>query len=334
MQIEFHDKYVIIVLVGLLLLCNFKCICSGLKDCLVMLAEFECLTPDCIGPQLHFWIQHFLTNSVRAFLTTFCYLQPLILVFIVWLNQYRKEENLSSTLVFCTSVVDEHDIPYKNSHIASNGTHVEDMTSSLVDLNCFEIDYVLVCLPYAFAVSISTLTWLNLIKQGVLTETLAWNDTLYENSDGKILLYDIFYLVETFCMNVCFLLLCVTSTGIWSIYYLSFALTMVMAVIVSMGRHHIENACENFLSMMVFGFVLILLFPLYLDLIMVHNSFACGIAVVHAFVVFLFLTGHFISGGEATAAYILSLRITLTCIVSTCNIILLIVGVNRLREGV
>ena len=44
--------------------------------------------------------------------------------------------------------------------------------------SCAEIDYVLVCLPHAFAVSVTTLTWLRLVKDGVLYEDQLWNDPL------------------------------------------------------------------------------------------------------------------------------------------------------------
>lgn len=350
MEVEFHEHYLVGVAVVLVLLCNLHGVLLCAKSMAEACRELSCFlccvccTPECIGPQLHDWWERQLRNSGRKAVVAFCFLQPLFLALVTVANQHsRAERNTSSTLVFCVADVNRSSVHYRDSTLApfvhvggvsgapnSSLALTTDGTQLVVEWSCAEIDYVLVCLPYSFAVSVTTLTWLRLVKDGVLYEDQLWNDGLYAEHDGRAFLYDASYFVELVCMNACFVLLAADVGSGWSAYFFVAAISCVLLFFVNMARYRVETPAESLVGVAGVALGAVVALPFWLSLV-ARDPLSIGAAVVHGVVLFVIVTGHYIAGGEGTTAYVLVLRLSVTCCACMANLVLVGTGLNVMR---
>lgn len=356
MELEFHESYLVAVAVVLVLLCNLHGLLLCAKELVHACRELSCClccfccTEACLGPQLHAWWELQLRNSGRKALVAFCFLQPLFLGLVTVANQHaRVERNTASTLVFCAADVNRSAVRYRDSTLVT-GVNLAPARNASVDVagsaeplaendgthlalswGCMEVDYVLLCLPHAFAVSVTTLTWLRLVKDGALYEDQLWNENLYSEGGGRVFLYDAAYFVELLCMNACFALLAADVTAAWPAYFFVAALSCVILFFVHMARYRFETPVESLIG--VVGVVLLaaVALPFWLSLAQTQDPVALAAVLLHGGALFVVVVGHSISGGEATTAYILVLRLVVTCSVCTANLLLLGLGVNTLR---
>jgi hypothetical protein len=343
MQLEFHESYLVGVALVLLLLCNLHGVLLCAKELVYACRELSCCfccTEACLGPQLHAWWELQLRNSGRKALVGFCFLQPLFVGLVTVVNQHAQiERNTASTLVFCAADVNRSAVRYRDStlapfvHPASNTSlSIENDSPHLVaNWACAEIDYVLVCLPHAFAVSVTTLTWLRLVKDGVLYEDQVWNDNLYSEGEGRVFLYDAAYFVELLCMNASFALLAADVTAAWPAYFFVTALSCVLVFFVHMARYRFDTPVESLVGVVGVVLLAMVALPFWLSLAQTRDPVALTAVLLHGGALFVVVVGHSISGGEATTAYVLVLRLTVTCSVCAANLLLLGMGVNVLR---
>jgi hypothetical protein len=348
MEVEFHESYLIAVVVVLVLLCNLQGVLLCAKELVHACKELSCClccfccTPECLGPHVHTWWEQQLKNSGRKALVAFCFLQPLFLALVTVANQHaRVERNTASTLVFCAADVNRTSVHYKDStkqhagsvQTASNASvAVEPAATVLVATwSCAEVDYVLACLPHAFAVSITTLTWLRLVKDGVLYEDQLWNDGLYSEADGRVFLYDAAYTFELLCMNACFAFLAAHVHAGWPAYFFVVAVSCLLAFFVQMARYRFETPVENLIGVLGVAMLASVLLPFWLSLAQTQDPVALAAVVLHGTALFAIVVGHSITGGEATTAYVLVLRLVVTCCVCAANLLLLGLGVNAMR---
>tara|TARA_B100001094_G_C18151379_1_gene783864 strand:+ start:1359 stop:1946 length:588 start_codon:yes stop_codon:yes gene_type:complete len=194
-----------------------------------------------------------------------------------------------------------------------------------------EIDYLLLCMPHALAVSVSTLIWLRLIGDGVLYESLTWDDAVYSCGNGAIFLYDLSYYFEILCMNAFFIFLTVQPVHGWAAYYLSVGLSLVVLYFVNMARYRAETQLDAMAGMVVSTVMALIMIPFFLDLLETQTNLATAMMLIHMFCVMIIVCGHYLAAAEATASYVLSLRVFVTVCTCVVNIVLVGYGVNRMR---
>ncbi len=334
MEVTFHDNYLLAIVIFLLLLCNVRTCCECLRDWVHIFQECHCLSPECLGFRLHVCLNDCLSNVVRRLLIVFCFMQPVTLVLISMANQLRKSENTSSTVILCALQTNYSSLEYKNSVLPQTEHDMDKVEVNLDSSSeqCMEVDYLLMCMPHALAVSVSTLIWIRLIGDGVIYESLSWDDGIYSGGNGAIFLYDLSYYFEVFCMNVFFVFLTVQAAHGWAAYYVSISLTMVMVYFVHVAHYKAETQIDAMAAMIGSTLMAIILIPFFLDLLETKTTFTTAITIIHVFCLILIVCGHYISAGEATAAYVLSLRVFVTVCTCIVNIVLVSYGVNRLRD--
>ncbi len=350
MQVEFHDNYLLAIVVFLLFICNVRTCCECLRDWVQVCHECSCLTPDCLGFQLHFCVKDCWHVVLRRALITFCFLQPVTLCVISIMNRFRDKENTASTVILCTTAMNHSLFVYKDSRSLVGNQNLNENNStvslspttgqvSLYDhshdyilrTSCAQIDYLMLCIPHALLVSVTTLTWLQLISKGVLYESLQWDESIYSEQEGAVFLYDVVYYAEVLSMNVFFIFLAVDNMHQWSAYYIVLSLTMIMVFFMNMVRYKIETALDGTSTMIGSTVIACIVIPYILDLLQTQTRLTGAVLIVHIFCVLLLTCGHYMASGQATAAYVLSLRIFVTVCACVFNIVLVSYGVNRLR---
>lgn len=334
MEITFHDNYLLAIVIFLLFLCNVRTCCECLREWAHICEECACLTPECLGFRVHLCVQDCLRNVVRRALILFCFLQPISLALISIGNQWRKDVNATSTVMLCVPQTNFSALEFKGV----GGVH--GVEKDLADrsfnylygvISCLEVDYLLLCMPHALAVSVSTLIWLRLISDGVLYESLVWDDVVYSSANGAIFLYDLSYYLEILCMNVFFIFLTVQPLHGWAAYYMSVGLSLVIFYFVNMARYKAETQLDAMVAMVGSMVMAVIAIPFFLDLMETQTKFATAMMILHVFCVVLIVCGHYLAAAEATASYILSLRVFVTVCTCVVNIVLVGYGVNRMR---
>ena len=334
MEVHFENAYTVGICVFLVVLCNLKTILHCLKDCVLALDDMACITPDCIGHQLHFCLHSFLQNIFRKLLVCYCFLQPLIQAMIIFFNQWRTKHNTASTLIFCFPIMNLTSVHYKDSRNTLQtsdfeATHSVPPSLTIKSNPCVEIDYFLICLPHAMLVSISCLLWLRLTAEGVLFADTAWDESLYSDGNRAIFLYDIAYYLETFAMNFFFMTLIADPLHAWTTLYASISVTLVILFFLNMVRYKIESYLDSVSLCCATTILAASLLPFHLKLLRDNHGFVLFICFLHILCLLVLVIGHLLAHAEATAAYVVCLRLFVTCIACTVNICILIAGLNN-----
>ena len=334
MEVSFHDNYLLAIVIFLLLLCNMRTCCECIRDWLYVCQECYCLSPECLGFRLHVCFQDFLHNIIRRLLIVFCFMQPITLVLISMANQWRKSTNTASTIILCVQQTNHSMYNYKNDTLSFDA-HRELMAAPHNDNmlpSCIEIDYLLLCMPHALAVSVSTILWLRLIGNGTLYESLTWDEGIYSSGNLGIFLYDLSYYFEILCMNVFFIFLTVQGMHGWAAYYVSISLTLVLTYFMHIAHYKADTQLDAMAAMLGSTVLALVIIPFFLDLLQSTTPFSTAIMIIHVFCIILIVCGHYVAAGEATAAYVLSLRLFVTVVTCLVNIILIAYCINRLRN--
>lgn len=281
-----------------------------------------CCGRDCLGYSAH----QACTICTRQTLAMFCFLQPLLVCLITVVNRSRTED-LNSTVQWCELHVNNSALVYKHN--------VEQNSSSIVLLDvtasfCTEVDYVVIVMPFAAMVSMTTLCWVKLTSMKEIGEDTLWDESVYTAAeDESVFLYDLTYCVELWFMNFAFIVASASEQSFWKSYYTTHAVTVGIVFFVASSRYSHNTITEHWIGTVFFGYILSVLVPFWNNAVQGQCVVSVTLAVTHAFCVFLVVCGHYIAMGVSTAGYILLLRITVTLIACTTTLIVLLVGRNQ-----
>lgn len=311
MKIDFDNNYIILVVLFMMFVWFARNLLELLQTVCQMLEHCSCCAPQCIG-----YNAHYVCNvCMRQALAVYCFLQPLLLC-VANVVHNAKNNNTPSTVMLC-------DVAVNTTAFADNATIKLDMLHS----TCSVIDFVLVAIPYACMVSISTLCWVKLTSMGELNEDTLWDDGIYTASEhGSVFYYDLIYFVEIWCMNFAFVLGSTNGSSFWHLYYTGHAITVGMVFFVANARYPRDNIMDHWVGTLVSAYLLSVMIPFWNNTVSTKNTVCVALAATHAFCVFLIVAGHFMAMGVSTAGYVLALRVVVTVVASTTLSIVLLVG--------
>lgn len=323
MQVDFKDGYIVAVIVFMLFIWfarNFvellQSICNLFEHCCM------CCGRDCVGYEAH----HVCSMCTRQTLAVFCFMQPLLICMIEVFNRSRKGD-FSSSIILCSVKLNETLLVYKHGGVvnATSQIMIDSHESS-----CTEVDYLLIIMPFAAMVSVTTLGWVKLTSKGELHQDTVWDEGIYMSSENEsVFYYDMTYCFEIFCMNFAFIFASSSGQSFWSLYFVVQALTMGIVFFIVAARHPHETAIEQWVGTLFFLYILSIFVPFWNEQVQTNCVTSIALACTHAFCVFLIVCGHYIAMGRSSAGYILSLRITVTVVACTANLLTLLLGRNQ-----
>lgn len=323
MQVDFQDSYVIAVIFFMVFIWfakNFvellQSICGLLENCSL------CCGRQCIGYEAH----HLCNLITRQTLAVFCFFQPLLICVIEIINRSRHGD-FSSTILLCSVKLNETALVLKHHGIV-NGTSqliIDSQRSS-----CTEIDYLLVIMPFAAMVSVTTLGWVKLSSKGELHQETIWDVEIYTSSENDaVFYYDLSYCFEIWFMNLSFVIASASGHSFWNLFFVVQALSVGMFFFIVSARHQHETIMEQWVGTLFFLYILSVLVPFWNELVQTNCVTSVALASTHSFCVFLIVCGHYLAMGRSTAGYILSLRIIVTVIACVTNLTTLTLGRNH-----
>lgn len=325
MEIDFHDNYIFAVLVFMV----FVWFARNCLDCLQAL--FNCLDrcdlSCCCGVQcIGYNAQYCLMMGAKRSLAIFCFMQPVLLCIVVMINNAKQDEDMQSSILLCRATLNSTLLSYKHAPSDHNAT--------ILQLNpersgCTEVDFVMLAMPFAAAVSISTLSWVKLSNSGSIYGDTQWDESLYDSDNLNVFFYDLVYYFELLCMNICFVLGSSSEQSFLPLYFTIQSLTIAMLFFIVSVRFAHDTVVEQWIGMVFTAFIVSVMLPHWNESVQSQCSVSMALAMVHAFCVFLLVTGHYIPMGRATASYVLSLRLLVTVVACITIMSVLLVGRNR-----
>ncbi len=323
MQVDFHDNYLIAVVIFMLGIWFARNFVQLMQTCFEVLEKCcFCCDQNCLGYEL----QHLCQNFSRKGLALFFFMQPLFICLIHIMNRSRRGD-LSSTIILCSAQLNQSRFSYKHDEVLNGTTILElDMSRS----GCTEVDFLFIVMPFSAMVSVTTLAWVGLTKLGELHQDTVWDETIYTTGEGEsVFYYDLMYCVEIWCLNFAFVFGSSSGQSFWELYYITHSLTVGMIFYVVSARHPHESVIEQWVLTLFLAYIISILVPFWNHAVETECQVSVGFSMTHAFCVFLIVSGHFIAMGRSTAGYILSLRIFTTLIACITCMIVMIIGRNQ-----
>lgn len=303
MKVEFRDEYFILVLGVLWVLCFLgpllRCVGSavaGLSRCL----EAGCGCEECV-PCLGVYGQHVLLLAL--------FLQPALLVVAmlasrgnggssVWV--VRFEPGGVGGVGGAGAWVSGWAGNASNASGAAAGGGVWEARHMV-----YEVDYLFFALPYAFAVSVSSLLLVHLSKAHLLTAGTLWDDGLEE----EVFVYEAAFACELYCFNLSLLASAAAARPVEYLAVTALALTVLELYFVATSRFPRLNAVEHnasaacLLALCVCGGVVWTDIP----------DYTCALSVLiagaHVVLSSLLVATHFAAQGAASAQAVVALRL-------------------------
>lgn len=320
MEVQFDGHYFLSVVLFLMIMCCNRNFLSCLQELLPCCSRF---VHHCCDGWICCEVEYCARDFFRTSFTMFCFLQPLILCLIHMANGQRSDVNTASSIIFCDLHLNQTDITYKNTNTSSSAVipyHL-DLGKSV----CTEVDYILLILPFAAAVSFSNFLLTYHISDGVIHQGTVWDNSL----DPAMFSYELGYYLEVWCMNFALLAVQVEETSFQTLYYKTHALTLLMILFISMARYNQESISDQWMAILLFGLLFLILIPMMGKSLQQHCVLTQIMTVFHGLVVIVICFGHYMALGQQGAGYILTLRSLVSAFVCVVHIIVIYLGRNR-----
>jgi len=320
MELEFSNNYVLAI-IGLLWL---LCFCRNVLDFFSLAVQGleGCVEHDvcCARPCVDLCRSVGLPEAVRQSVVLFCFLQPAVFCLIFVLKQ-SSAEDLASSVVLYSLQLNSSSVVYKHG----NDSHPLQR-ASVADLDVVEIDYIVLVMPFALLVSVTSLLWVHSIKVGDLAADTTWDAQMPES----VCVYEVAYYLEVWTMNLSFLAVMSSERSLLEVHFASLALTLMVVYVLSQSRHPATYGVgEHAASMLVGCCFFSILVPLWLDMLQMACPVALVVCAVHFFVLAALLTFHSFARGESSAGQILLVRLTCTFAACVTHIAVYASGRNR-----
>ena len=253
MKVEFHDSYFLFVLAGLwvlcflrpLLRCAAQCVEGGAK-CVEEGCECECCD-ECGGCGL--------LGQNALLLVLFA--QPVVIGGVgVW--AHAQEDAQRDSPIFLVQF-ERWEWPRvgkplddgKNASALVEQTHKARLLHEMLDESTVElshtvyaVDYLFFALPFAFAVSVSSVLLVHLLQARILSEHSTWDDGL----DADLMLYEGAYAVELYMMNLSLFAASSSARPLSSLLYGTGVLTLIELYFVAIARYPRSSMVEHNIS--------------------------------------------------------------------------------------
>jgi hypothetical protein len=310
MQLQFSDSYIVAVVALSFVLCFARNMLQCTAACLECLQQLcVCCDPSCLGYNAHI----ILRNLLRQTVVCFCFLQPVVLSVIV-VSQRHHNDTAPASLTFCQTDL----LP------SPGGTNHTNVSAAVT---CTHTDSIFVMLPYAVMTSINTLSWVSLTQQHALSPDTTWDSTLFDSDgDVAVILYESGYYAELWLLNLCVMANSVQTADYLQLFYAVQALTLCLLFYVTCARFELTHAADHCVSLVMLAYMSSILLPFWAEMLDTSCTVALVYGMVHAFALFMLGFGHYLAAGRATVAYVLSLRIVITVVVATTNLVVLALG--------
>jgi len=298
-QTDFSDYYIVFIGVGLILLCFCRTIAEHLLNCFIDLEK--ALTTRCCSlccgmeekPMLYL---------IRCLIILYSFAQPVLFAVV---HMTRRARNQGDLHVIVMS--------YTNDDVWTHGNASQYPRSKVqVHASVSAIDFMYIVLPFAFAMSVNTITWVQVTSQGEISFDQNWD----ENLPDTVASYEITYCIECLLLNVAYVYVYCSGERPVVSFLIAVYYTAVEFFFISSARCSERNWEMGVFSVGLLAVLFCGSSPILNACLQWHSEALSLLAAVHLTCLAAIITIHLISGGQATAAGIILARVLVACVAS------------------
>ena len=321
MKLEFQDVHIFTVVFLVLVLIFIRTIASTLVELLhaiESLCSASCLSLGCgLDESAALYL-------LRCVLILFCFSQPVIFAGIHYARSVQHKPTVS--VLFVERINSEDMACVKSVYNTSTIWDVSKHDPMVVE--CFgvrgsavpvKVDALLVILPFAFAVSINSLTWLHYSKRDVLNVNSMWDDSL----SADLFYYELSHVMERFTSNFCFLALYSTGTGTMFACICALLFTLIQFFYAVISRISAREWQLQTFSVLLLIVLISIWTPLWMNNLASYDWLAILLLSTHTITVFVDIFINLLAEGSLMATQIILFRLILQCLSSVSIIVFL-----------
>lgn len=317
-KLEFQDVHIFTVVFLVLVLIFIRTIASTLVELLhaiESLCSASCLSFGCgLDESAALYL-------LRCVLILFCFSQPVIFAGIHYARSVQHKpavsvlfvEHINSEDMACVKGV------YNTSTIWDLSKHDPGVVECFGVQGLIKVDALLVILPFAFSVSINSLTWLHYSKRDVLHVNSMWDDSL----SADLFYYELSHILERFTSNFCFLALYSTGTSMMFISVCALLFTLIQFFYSVISRMSDREWQLQTFSVLLLIILVGIWTPLWMNNLASYNWLAISLLSTHTLTVFVDIFINLLAEGGLMATQIILFRLILECLSSVSIIVFL-----------
>ena len=240
----------------------------------------------------------------------FCYVQPLLFCAVYVINQ--NQEPTKTTSLYTLHVM----FNASSQNFSQYDTNIAQNLPAVSNVEIIKIDVIFFLIPFAFAVSITSMAWVKLIENDLLQEGTQWDTNL----ESDVMMYELAYYFEIFTCNAAFISVVCNFKSAIALQMFCLLLTIVMCMFCAQARFKRDSPGDNLQMSLLILILIVILFPYCTVLLNVQCSSVFVVSFVHICIIFLICNYSFIANGNLNATQILAFRIPVT--VLSCIVLL------------
>jgi|APGre2960657444_1045066.scaffolds.fasta_scaffold03998_5 hypothetical protein len=316
MPLTFENNYVVGVVIFMITLL----FCKNVLECLqsfVLLWQncTELLCKDVLFcPCVHHGHAELVRISMLALLLTFSVGQPLFL--LLARSVVERMTSRKSLWTVNLAYLQLNETAFQHSKNGSDPLDSTCILDSMVSSSCYEVDGLLLVMPFSLTAACSTWMWVSLKQTGFFDSDPRWDADLF--SDPRMQLYELFYGMELFHLIFATLTMIADPAPVQYVLVYALLTSFLMLFFCAKSRNTSSGeGMENIIGMFMFS-VLSTLISLFVAQNWVGSCLAKHGSAALLIILFPFLAIIHISTTEATrAGYII---LTRTCFSSVFSL--------------
>ena len=203
------------------------------EQCLKTCSQFTCV---CLHHDQEECVRMFLIS----FIVVFSFVQPLLFIAI---HSYRNNNGIESYA--WTSTFVEFDVQTLNKSKAMRNNSLTLIDDNVqVSMQVYEVDNLMVLLPFSLSCMSSTWAWLTLKSNDVFSSDPLWDDSLFDENKS-LWVYETLYYVEFFCLLFSTLVISMQPVDLNFVAMMSISLSIICYIFFRVGRLNVGNDSEQ-----------------------------------------------------------------------------------------
>jgi len=240
MRLDFENDYIVAVVVFMIFLIFCKqifecmssfCVCS--EQCFKTCSQFTCV---CLHHDQEECVRIFLISSI----VLFSFVQPLL---FIGAHAYRHNNGIESYA--WTSTFVDFDVQVHNRSSAKQNNSMTLIDDNVrVSMKAYEVDNLMLLLPFSLSCMSSTWAWLTLKSNDVFSSDPLWDDSLFDENKS-LWVYETLYYVEFFFLLFGTLVISMQPVDLNLAVMMSLSLSIICFIFFRVGRLNVSNDSEQ-----------------------------------------------------------------------------------------
>jgi hypothetical protein len=307
--------------------------CKNLLECLHAFAAVASACAGCAGScELNYGEKRSAREALMVLLVLCGVGKPCILILGPMLGEFWLGEPPQWTVLFVQSVWNTSDVAHRSAQDESRNhlLHGGWKPAGWYRLNVWEVEGLVLVMPFALLSASSTWTWISLRNYGFFDGDQVWDEELF--SSRGMQLYEILYAFEIYALLFSLLSIAGDPATLGDVTLTTLSLTLSLLFFFAYSRSNAQALADN-----VFGCMLLALVAGIVGAFLFAHMRACVVqqsaAVATAVFILCLALAHISTGDDTPAGGVILRRTLFSCTATLYLAVLTVANSNALCAG-